>query len=252
MKLANKTAIITGGASGIGRAIAETFAQNGANVVIADINRDRLEEVVAAITASGGSAASIVTDVTSSSDNEAMFNLALEKFGSYDILVCNAGIMDHFAPVGTLSDEMWQKLLAINTTGPMMQMRTAVNYFAAHGGGNIIVTGSVAGLGAGRSGAAYTASKHAVVGLALNTAFAYAKKGIRVNVIAPGGVATNIAESMQQLDPEGSQLFNIGAPLMPRLGEPTELAAVALFLASDEASFVNGAVIPVDGGWNTY
>lgn len=252
MKLENKVAIITGGASGIGRAIAQVYALAGAKVVITDINDERLLETVNDIRLKGGIIESIRTDVRLQEDNDAMFKFTIDKFEKFDILVCNAGVMDGFNMVGHVTDEIWDRTFDINVKGPMMQIRHAVNYFEEHGGGNIIVVSSVAGLGGGRSGAAYTASKRAVTGLAQNTAFAYAKKGIRVNVIAPGGVVTNIMETSSQMDEEGSKIFYTGMSLMPRVGQPDELANVALFLASEESSFVNGAIIAVDGGWNAF
>lgn len=252
MKLANKVAIITGGASGIGRAIAETYALAGAKVVITDVNDERLKETVDDIRTKGAIIESIHTDVRKQEDNNAMFKFTIDKFEKFDILVCNAGVMDGFTMLGHVTDDIWERTFDINVKGPMMQMRYAVNYFEEHGGGNIIVVSSVAGLGAGRSGAAYTASKRAVMGLAQNTAFAYGKKLIRVNVIAPGGVATNIMETSSMIDEEGGKIFGVGMSLMPRVGQASELANVALFLASEDSSFVNGAIIPVDGGWNTF
>ncbi|MCL2597845.1 MAG: glucose 1-dehydrogenase [Paludibacter sp.] len=252
MRLENKVAIITGGASGIGLATAKIFAKEGAKVVITDINEQRLLEATEEIHREGGIVESILSDVRLQKDNDAMFALAIEKFGKFDILVCNAGIIDAFTMVGHMTDEIWDKTFDINVKAPMMQMRYAVKYFEEHGGGNIITVASAAGLGGGRSGAAYTASKRAVIGLAQNTAFAYAKKGIRVNVIAPGGVATNIMETSPAIDEEGNKIFHVGMCLMPRVGQPSELADVALFLAGDESKFVNGVVIPVDGGWNAF
>jgi NAD(P)-dependent dehydrogenase (short-subunit alcohol dehydrogenase family) len=167
-------------------------------------------------------------------------------------MVCNAGIMDGFDLIGNVTDETWRRVFSINVDGPMMQIRNAVNHFLENGGGNIVVTCSAASLGGGRAGVAYTASKHALLGLMRNTAFCYAKQGIRCNALAPGGVQTNIQESMKSLDPEGAKLIQAGIGLMPRIGEPQELANVALFLASDEASLVNGVVLPVDAGWDAY
>ncbi len=252
MKLKDKVAIITGAASGIGRAMAITFAREGAKVVIADVNETRMEETVSVIREAGGQADYVFTDVRKQEDNDNMFSFALETFGSYDILVCNAGVMDGFDLIGNVSDETWERVFSINTYGPMMQMRHAVKYFEEKGSGVIVVVASVAGLGGGRAGVAYTASKHAVLAIAKNTAVAYFKKGIRVNVIAPGGVETHISESMKNVDLEGSQVFNAGMSLMPRMGHPEELADVALFLASEDSRYVNGAIIPVDGGWNAY
>lgn len=251
-KLQDQVAIITGGASGIGRSAAEKFVEEGAKVVLADINDQRLNETAADIRSKGGIVETCVVDVRSQDDNTRLFKFTLEKFGRLDILFANAGVIDGFAVLGTISNELWDRTFDINVKGPMMQMREAINHFLTVGGGKIIVTASEAGLGGGRSGVAYTASKQAVIGLAKNAAFVYADKNIRVNVIAPGGVASNIMDTAPQLDKDGSAIFQKGLALMPRVGQPSEFAEVALFLADDDSSLINGAVIPVDAGWNAY
>ncbi|WP_374285864.1 glucose 1-dehydrogenase [Lactococcus sp.] len=252
MRLENKVAVITGGASGIGRAVAERFIKEGAKVVIADINEERLAETAKEIRETGGTIETIRTDVRSEEDNKQMIKFAIEKFGQLDILFCNAGIIDGFRTVGNMTNEIWDRTFDINVKGPMMQMREAINFYLENGGGNIIVTASAAGIGGARSGAGYTASKHAVIGLAQNAAYTYADRNIRVNVIAPGGVESNIMETSANIDQEGSKIFQKGMVVMPRLGKPDEFSEVAVFLANDESSFVNGAVIPVDGGWTAY
>ena len=228
------------------------IGSDGYFLLVININDKRLAEVANEINADGGIVEYIHADVTLQKDNDAIFALAIEKFGKFDILVCNAGIIDGFTMVGHMTDEIWDRTFDTNVKAPMMQMRYAVNYFEEHSGGNIIIVASAAGLGGGRSGAAYTASKRAVIALAQNTAFAYVKKGIRVNIIAPGGAATNIMETSPTVDDEGNKIFHAGMSLMPRVGQPSELADVALFLAGSDSKFVNGAVIPVDGGWNTF
>jgi NAD(P)-dependent dehydrogenase (short-subunit alcohol dehydrogenase family) len=251
-KLQDQVAIITGGASGIGRSAAEKFTSEGAKVVLADINTDRLAETAAALREKGGIVETIRVDVRSQEDNNNLFKFTLEKFGKLDILFANAGVIDGFAMLDTISNDLWDRTFDINVKGPMMQMRAAISHFLEHDGGKIIVTASAAGLGGGRSGVAYTASKRAVIGLAQNAAFAYADKNIRVNVIAPGGVASNIMDTAPDIDQIGSKIFHKGMVVMPRVGMPDEFAEVALFLADDDSRFVNGAVIPVDGGWDAY
>lgn len=251
-KLIDQVAIITGGASGIGRAAAEKFVAEGAKVVLADINEERLAQTAQAIRDNGGIVETCRVDVRSQEDNTNLFKFTLEKFGRLDILFANAGVIDGFAMLNTISNELWDRTFDINVKGPMMQMREAINHFLTSGGGKIIVTASAAGLGGGRSGVAYTASKRAVIGLAQNAAFAYADKNIRVNVIAPGGVASNIMDTAPNIDKAGSEIFHKGMVVMPRVGQPSEFAEVALFLADDDSRFVNGAVIPVDGGWDAY
>ncbi|KID43987.1 glucose 1-dehydrogenase [Levilactobacillus brevis] len=251
-QLVDKVAIITGAGSGMGRSMAELFAKEGAKIVAADINQDRLNEVVTAITTAGGQAIASVTNVTKEADVVAMVQSAVDHFGRLDILVNNAGIMDNMAPVGTLTNELWDKVMTVNTTSVMLATREVLKIFTKQKSGVILNIASVGGLGGGRAGAAYTASKHAVVGLTKNTAYMYENMGIRTNAIAPGGIKTNIAESMTGVDQEGMARQNVGMPLSPEPGTSAEIAQTALFLCSDAASYVNGTVVPVDGGWTSY
>lgn len=253
-KLAGKTAIVTGAGSGMGKAIAQLFAAEGCNVVAADINQQRLDIVQTEIKASGGEATTIIADMASEEDIEQMITAAVTKYGSLDILVNNAGIMDHFAPVAELDNTMWEKVMNINVTGPMKAMRAAVKIFLAKGSGSIVNIASIGGLYGARAGAAYTASKHALIGLTKNTGFIYAKTGIRCNAIAPGAVATNIGDTidMSKITPLINDRIMTGMVLNAKTGEPADIAKAALFLASDDASFVNGAVLTADGGWTAY
>jgi len=251
-QLAGKVAIITGAGSGMGKSMAELFANEGARVVAADINEDRLNEVVKEIKDAGNDAVAAVTNVTKEADVVAMVQTAVDSFGRLDILVNNAGIMDNMAPVGTLTNELWDRVMTVNTTSLMLATREALKLFTKQKSGVILNIASVGGIGGGRAGAAYTASKHAVVGLTKNTAYMYENMGIRTNAIAPGGIKTNIAESMKGIDKEGMQRQSVGMPLSPEPGTGDEIAQTALFLCSDAASYVNGTVVPVDGGWTSY
>ncbi|WP_342472579.1 SDR family oxidoreductase [Metasolibacillus sp. FSL H7-0170] len=252
MKLQGKVAIVTGAASGMGLAIAESYAKEGAKVVVSDLNLAGAEEVVAQIKAVGGEAFAINTDVTSEEDLQRLFDKAIETYGQLDILVNNAGIMDGMEPVGEVVNERWAKVFAVNTTAVMQAMRLATDIFLKQGHGVFVNNISAGGLYGARAGAAYTASKHAVVGLTKNTAFMYADKNIRCNGIAPGGVATNIASSMTSVSQTGMQRQQLGMAINPRIGQPSEIAALAVFLGSDDASFINGQVIAADGGWTAY
>ena len=247
-KLLNKTAIITGAGSGIGKAIAELFALEGANVVVADLHQKSIDAVVDSITASGGSAVGIVCDISSESDVARLVDESVQKFKTLDILVNNAGVMDDFMPVDKISDALWNKVMGVNLNGTFYTCRLAVPLMLKQQGGAIINIASVGGLFGTRAGAAYTASKHAVIGLTKNIGFMYAKNGIRCNAIAPGGVNTAIGLDMKP-DPFGMERGMLGMAAMPRMGEPAEIAQAALFLASPEASFVNATVLTVDGGW---
>lgn len=253
-KLENKTCIITGAASGMGRAMCILFASEGANIVAADINNERLQTLESDINADGGRIKTVVSNMASETDIEQMIQTAVDTFGTLDILVNNAGIMDHFAPVADVDNAMWEKVMAVNVNGPFKAMRSAARIFLAKGSGNIINIASVGGLGGGKAGAAYTTSKHALIGLSKNTANMYAKSGIRCNVIAPGAVATNIGETIDftKITPLVNDRIMSGMVMNPRTGEASEIAKAALFLACDDSSFVNGAVLVVDGGWTAY
>ena len=251
MRLENKVAVITGAASGIGLAIATCFAAEGASVVAGDWNGERLAAAVANIQASGGKIAGAPGNIADQAAAEGLVDLAISTYGRLDILVNNAGVMDYMQGVGELSDDIWRKVLSINLDGPMFTSRRAVRYMLEHGGGSIINIGSTASLHGGAAGAAYTASKHALMGLTRSTAWMYAKQGIRCNAICPGGTATNIGETMprERLDPAGSARAGEFAALIPAYLVPDDIATLALFLASDESSHINGAIITADAGW---
>ncbi len=249
MKLEGKVAVVTGAASGMGKAIAEIYAKEGAKVIVSDINQEGAEAVAKGITDNGGTARAVRTNVADAGEVEQMIETAVNEFGTLDVLVNNAGIMDGFEPVGDISDERWDRVLAVNTTGVMRAMRKAMPIFLEKEKGVIINIASTGGFSGAHAGAAYVASKHAVIGLTKNTGFMYAQKGIRCNAIAPGAVETNIAASMTNIDEFGMQRAGMTHGLSPRAGQPEEIARVALFLASDESSFVNGTVVTADGGW---
>ncbi|WP_042461498.1 SDR family oxidoreductase [Neobacillus dielmonensis] len=249
MKLSNKVAVVTGAASGMGKAIAELYAKEGAKVIAADLNMDGTKAVVETITKNGGTAIAVQSNVAKLEDIENMIDTAVKEFGTLDILVNNAGIMDGFEPVGDINDDRWDLIFDINTKSVMRAMRKAIPIFLEKGKGVIINVASTGGLNGAHAGAAYGASKHAVVGLTKNTGYMYANKGIRCNAIAPGGVKTNIAASMKNINEFGMGRTQAVHAVMPRMGEADEIAAVALFLALDESSFVNGTVLVADGGW---
>ncbi|WP_214714385.1 SDR family oxidoreductase [Exiguobacterium sp. s151] len=249
MRLSGKVAIVTGAASGMGKAIAELYAKEGARVVVSDMNLDGAQAVVEGIS---GEAFAIQTDVTSEEALQQLFDETVKTFGQVDILVNNAGIMDGMEPVGEISNERWEKIFAVNTVSVMKSMRIAVDLFTKQGHGVIVNNISAGGLYGARAGAAYTASKHAVVGLTKNTAFMYADQNIRCNGIAPGAVATNIGSTMTNMSQAGFGRQQLGMAINPRIGQPEEISQLALFLGSDESSFINGQVVAIDGGWTAY
>lgn len=250
-KLENKTVIVTGAASGMGKAIAILFAQEGAKVALADLVQADAELVAEEIRKQGGKAIGIACDVSSEDSVKHLVETTLSEFGGLDILVNNAGIMDNFTPVERVSDGLWEKVMAVNVNGPFYTSRLAIRHMLTKGKGVIINIASIGGLNGSRAGLAYTASKHALVGMTKNIGFMYAKKGIRCNAIAPGGVNTNIMKNAQP-DAEGAVLCSSGIGSNPRMGEPEEIAKTALFLASDDSSFITGTVITADGGWTAY
>ncbi|HAB34616.1 glucose 1-dehydrogenase [Exiguobacterium acetylicum] len=252
MRLTGKTIIVTGAGSGMGEAMAKLFAQEGARIVAADIRLETVERVVSDIKEAGGEAMAVASDIAQQKAAGQLIKQAIDAFGKLDVLVNNAGIMDGMEGVADISDERWDHVLTVNTTGTMRLMREAVKHFKEVKGGVILNNISIGGLNGARAGAAYTASKHAVIGLTKNTAFFYAGDGIRCNGIAPGAVETNIGQSMSNLNEFGMGRAMLGMGLNPRAGQPNEIANLALFLVSDEASFINGAIVVADGGWSAY
>ena len=173
------------------------------------------------------------------------------SFGTLDILVNNAGIMDNFTPVDAVSDDLWKHIMAVNLDGPFYTCRGAVKIFLEKGCGSIINISSIGGLFGGRAGAAYTASKHGLIGLTKSIGYQYSTKGIRCNAIAPGGVNTNIIHGMEP-HPFGYDRMSAGTGNLPESAQPVAIAELALFLASESSSFINGAVMVADGGWTAY
>ncbi|MFG1496519.1 SDR family oxidoreductase [Saccharospirillum sp. HFRX-1] len=249
MRLNDKVAIVTGAGSGMGKAIAQRFAAEGAALVIGDIATDRLDAVAMEI--GGVSVVTVAGDISNPATADALVQAALDRFGRLDILCNNAGIMDYMQGVGELGDEVWNRVLGVNLYGPMYTMRRAMPELKRTQG-CIVNVGSTASKHGAAAGAAYTASKHGLLGLSQNTAWMYAKNGVRCNLIAPGATATHISDSMPQdkLDAVGAARTGEFAALIPAVLDASDIADLALFLASDESRRINGAVIAADGGWD--
>jgi NAD(P)-dependent dehydrogenase (short-subunit alcohol dehydrogenase family) len=248
MRLKEKVAVVTGAGAGMGRAMARRFVEEGARVVAVDWHADAVCDAAREI---GGSIVAFTANVAVEAEAVAMIDKALGDFGRIDVLVNNAGVMDLFQSVADLDNDTWRRVMAVNVDGPMFAMRRAVPLMLAQGAGAIVNIASVAGLGGGSAGAAYTASKHALIGLTRSTAFQYARTGLRCNAIASGGVETSIMQSVDQNKIDQEALKRLGSyhAVNPGMLQPIDLANLTLFLASDEARYINGAIIPADMGW---
>lgn len=250
--LEGKVALITGAGSGIGRATANLVAKNGASVVVVDLLPDRVGTVVTEIKAAGGKATGMTMDLSVKTEVERMVDETVRSLGRVDVLFNNAGIMDGVRPVADTTDDVWEKVLSIDLNAPFYASRRVIPSMLKQGGGVIVNTASVAGLFGGIAGAAYTVSKHALIGLTRNIAAFYGPKGIRCNAMALGAVNTNIGVGPGQPNPAGMEHLNKVASMVPRVADPTEIANLALFLASDKSSYVNGSCIVIDGGWTVF
>jgi len=249
MRLKDKSVVVTGASSGMGKAIVTLFAKEGANVVAFARRKERLEELAEELKGYSGKVVPFAGDVSKQKDIESAIDTAVKEFGKFDILVNNAGVMDDMGAIGDFTNEKLDQVFQVNVYGPMFAMRKAVSIFKEQGSGNII---NVASLGAMRTcaGAVYCASKAALVSLTKNTAFMYQPDGIRCNAIAPGGITTEIATSMGMPNMAGYGRVQKVLAAAPEPGSAENIANAALFLASDESAYITGDVLVVDGGWN--
>lgn len=252
-KFENQVVVITGTSSGIGRVAAKMFVAEGAKVVGIARRAELQKSLEEEIAAEGGVFVPVIGDIREESAIDDLINTAGERFGRIDVLVNNAGIGSGFTACHKITNPQWDDAIATNLTAPMKATRKALQYMLKQeSGGRIINVASVAGLRGTMDGPGYICSKHGLIGLTKNVAYTYAKQGIRCNVICPGGVDTRLCD--RELldatgDPEGRQLAKTGCSLMIRKSDPIEQANMILFLASEESSVVNGAIISTDSGF---
>lgn len=252
MDLSGKSVVVTGASSGMGKAIVESFVKAGASVVAVARRKERLDALVESLKDASGKVIAFAGDVSKRVDNEAMIDLAVKEYGKLDILVNNAGVMDDMAPIAEASDEKYEYVMSINVYGPTASMRKACQVFLEQGNGGSIINVSSIGASHQAAGPVYCASKAALNAMSQNVAYMYMKDGIRCNVIAPGGIKTEIGSAMGRPNMNGYQKIQGVLALAPVQGEASDIAKTALFLASDESAYISGAILPVDGGWTAF
>jgi len=242
-----KAVLVTGGGYGIGRAAALGFARKGAKVVVADIDVKNGEETVLRIKVAGDEAIFIKTNVSQEVEVEALIKKTVETYGRLDCAFNNAGIHKVFVSTIDFTEKDWNEMMDVNLKSVWLCMKYEIPQMLKQGKGAIVNTSSAAGLIAAPSNPAYPASKHGVVGLTKSTAIEFARKGIRVNCVCPGPTRTGMHDSLVAVAPQIVDAMNTKVP-MGRIGEPEEVAAAAIWLCSDEASYITGHALPVDGG----
>ena len=253
MKFENKIVIVTGASSGMGRQIALDFAKNGATVVAAARRKEKLESLKDEAIKAGfnGTINPFVVDLSNEESTINLINETIKKFNGLDILVNNAGSMDDFGPIGEVSDELLNKVFAIDLYSPFYSSREACKYFLkSNRKGNIINIGSIAGLGGGKAGTVYTMAKHAIVGMTKSIGYQYRNSNIRCNCICPGGIATAIMSPDAFANASTFGLANLQAmtAMNVKPGTVNNISDFVMFLASDESSYITGAILPIDGG----
>ncbi len=244
----DRVALVTGASSGIGRATAKRFAAAGTQVVGVDVDADGGRETVSEIEAAGGEATFVEADVTDESDVEEMVATAVDSYGGLDCAFNNAGIEGQEARASEQSTSNWEQVIDTNLKGVFLSMREEIPVLMENGGGAIVNTASIAGLRGFRNLSPYVASKHGVIGLTKTAALEFSRDGVRVNAVCPGVIETPMVARAQEENPEAMEA-TVAATPADRLGQPAEIAAAATWLCSDDASFVTGESLVVDGGF---
>lgn len=247
-QLNSRVALVTGGATGIGRAAALAFAEEGAKVVMADVDIKEGEETARLIKDKGSEAVFLRTDVSQTADVEALLNKTVVRFGRLDCAFNNAGIEGESAPWTEYKEEVWERVMDINLKGVWLCMKYELRQMVKQGNGAIVNTSSVMGLVSTPTNPAYSASKHGVLGLTKSAALAYAQAGIRVNAVCPGFVHSPMTERKFSTNPELEERLAAKHPI-GRMGTPEEIAAAVVWLCSGAASFVTGHSLTMDGGY---
>jgi NAD(P)-dependent dehydrogenase (short-subunit alcohol dehydrogenase family) len=248
MKLANKVALITGAASGMGKSAALIFAKEGARVAAVDVDSAQVQQTADEITRNGGEALALRADVSKSEDVQKAIEQTVSHFGALNIVYNNAGIEGESNFLANMTEEQFDRVIAINLRGVFLGMKYALPHLVKAGGGSIINQASIAGLVAARGGAGYCASKAGVIAMTRVAALEYGRYNIRVNAICPGAIETPMAQRIRKGAPPNPKAIQ-RISVLGRMAEPEEIAKVALFLASDDASFATGAPFIIDGGW---
>lgn len=242
-----QVAVVTGAGAGMGAAIVKELAARGATVAAVDISPEKAERTVEAVRAAGGTAIAIGTDIADRAQVEAMAARVRDELGAVRVLVNNAGILDDYAPVGETSCELWDRIIGVNLTGTFNVTKALLDQLLSHEASAVVNIGSIASFVAGGGGAAYTSSKHAVLGFTRQLSHDYGQKGLRANAVCPGAVETEMTRDILNSDlPVVEVVRSVPAG---RHGQPEEIAKLVAFLASTDAGFIHGQPVLIDGGW---